>query len=155
MAGLMDRTQQRRELRRASDADTDLASISASDNASDIDSGDASEEAGYNTTESASYKASASASHNAGEPASAKPGRTAGRKTGKKASGKTSSKASPAPRRGVGRPPGPDRQAITVRVLAEHDAKLTAAWDQKGMRPQQVIDAALAAWFAHHLEDDT
>lgn len=176
MAGLMDKTEQRKAgLQRAGDADTDPASISDSENTSTSASTQASvrdagianakngdlesDQARDTSSESTGQIDSATAGGTAGKDASATGSRkgsgktreSSGRKAGASASGKASNRK---PRRGVGRPAGPERQAITVRVLAEHDAKLTQAWDQEGMRPQQVIDAALGEWFERHLEKE-
>lgn len=182
MSGLMNRAEQRRGLKRAGDADTDPASITASENAIATtvrvagvpDVGDAADSSStstvVNASESASLYGSASAGQAAGSNASdaggaqgggeavGNAGASASRAGSTKAPGKagrstgksSSRKAGRRPRRGVGRPPGPDRQPITVRVLAEHDALLTTAWTEQGMRPQQVIDAALAEWFDRH-----
>src|SRR5699024_9297537 len=88
---------------------------------------------------SASGPGSRQGSGKAREPLGLRAGSTASGRAGRK------------PRRAVGRPPGPERQAITVRVLAEHDDLLAQASDQEGMRPQQGIDAALREWFERHL----
>jgi len=47
----------------------------------------------------------------------------------------------------VGRPRGPERVALTVRVLAATDERLTAAVELTGQSPQYLVDAALAAYF--------
>jgi hypothetical protein len=109
-------------------------------------------------TDTASEKAIISASGNGSEPAtisdgiysSGKAGDTAGnpdsqpavsvasrqavRKTGKKA-GKR--------RRRVGRPRGPERVPLTVRILAATDERLTAAVETTGKSPQYIVDEAL------------
>jgi len=51
------------------------------------------------------------------------------------------------PGRRVGRPRGPERVALTVRVLAATDERLTAAVELTGQSPQYLVDAALAAYF--------
>ena len=60
-----------------------------------------------------------------------------GRKTGKKA-GKR--------RRRVGRPRGPERVPLTIRILAATDVRLTAAVEATGESPQYIVDKALAAY---------
>jgi hypothetical protein len=50
------------------------------------------------------------------------------------------------PRRRVGRPRGPERVALTVRVLAATDDRLTEAVELTGQSPQYIVDAALAAY---------
>lgn len=51
-------------------------------------------------------------------------------------------------RRRVGRPRGPERVAITVRITAANNARLTEAVELTGQSPQYVVDAALTAYFA-------
>ena len=63
--------------------------------------------------------------------------RSAGRKTGKKA-GKR--------RRRVGRPRGPERVPLTVRILTATDERLTAAVEATGKSPQYLVDEALAEY---------
>ena len=46
----------------------------------------------------------------------------------------------------MGRPAGPERTQITVRVLAEIDQALTEAVADTGKSPQYIADEALAAW---------
>jgi len=65
--------------------------------------------------------------------------RSAGRKTGKKA-GKR--------RRRVGRPRGPERVPLTVRILAATDERLTAAVEGTGKSPQYIADEALSEYLA-------
>jgi hypothetical protein len=50
------------------------------------------------------------------------------------------------PRR-PGRPRGPERVPLSVRILAENDRKLTAAVDETGLNPQTIVDEALSAYF--------
>jgi hypothetical protein len=66
-------------------------------------------------------------------------------KVGGRASGKTGRKAGKTARR-VGRPRGPERVALTTRILAATDRRLTAAVEQTGESPQYIVDAALAAY---------
>jgi hypothetical protein len=63
-----------------------------------------------------------------------------------RAGGKAAGKAG-RPGRRVGRPRGPERVALTVRVLAATDERLTAAVELTGQSPQYLVDAALAAYF--------
>jgi hypothetical protein len=65
--------------------------------------------------------------------------RQAGRKTGRKA-GKR--------RRRVGRPRGPERVPLTVRILAATDERLTAAVEATGKSPQYIVDEALSEYLA-------
>ncbi|TJZ41188.1 hypothetical protein FCH28_37515 [Streptomyces piniterrae] len=51
-----------------------------------------------------------------------------------------------APRR-RGRPRGPEREMLSVRILAENDRKLTAAVEATGLNPQSIVDQALEAYF--------
>jgi hypothetical protein len=51
------------------------------------------------------------------------------------------------PRRRVGRPRGPERVALTVRVLAATDERLTAAVELTGQSPQYIVEAAMGAYF--------
>lgn len=152
MAGLMGRAEQRKALRRAGDADTDPASISASENTSNHDSESANDTTIDNTSSSNSGNTSEKTSRKDSDKAGGKTVKNTGTKSSKKTSTpdreNTSEPASTntSRRRGPGRPSGPDRRAITVRVLAEHDQILTEAWDEDGLRPQQVIDQALADW---------
>lgn len=48
--------------------------------------------------------------------------------------------------RRVGRPRGPERVALTIRILAGTNERLTAAVEMTGESPQYVVDAALAAY---------
>lgn len=54
--------------------------------------------------------------------------------------------ASRAPRR-RGRPRGPERVALTVRILLSTDRKLTAAVEATGMNPQSIVEQAMEAHF--------
>ena len=110
----------------ASDTASEKAGISASEN----DSESANIGDGISARPAASHEASPRAGSSAG--------RQAGGKTGKKA-GKR--------RRRVGRPRGPERVPLTVRILAQNDARLTAAVEETGRSPQYIVDAALAAYF--------
>jgi hypothetical protein len=83
-----------------------------------------------------------SASGNTGEVAGEVAGGTAREPGGRKAGGPAGRTAA----RRVGRPRGPDRVALTVRILAATDARLTAAVEATGQSPQYVVDAALAAY---------
>lgn len=64
-------------------------------------------------------------------------GTRAGRSAGRKA-GKT--------RRRVGRPRGPERVPVTVRLLAETNDRLTTAVDSTGESPQYIVERALTAY---------
>jgi hypothetical protein len=73
------------------------------------------------------------ASPPAGPVASRQAGRKTGRKTGKR-------------RRRVGRPRGPERVPLTVRILAATDERLTAAVEATGKSPQYIVDEALSEY---------
>jgi len=47
-----------------------------------------------------------------------------------------------------GRPRGPERAKLSVRILASNDTKLTRAVEQTGQSPQYLVDQALALLFA-------
>lgn len=99
----------------------------ASDPASDTASLSASENASGSTSDIDGRKASGHAGARAGQ--------SAGKKVRKKAGG-----------RRVGRPRGPERVALTIRILAATDKRLTAAVEQTGESPQYIVDAALSAY---------
>jgi hypothetical protein len=98
--------------------------------------------AGENDGDNASSSAGVSAVGNAVvsdvRTAIGKAGRQAGRKAGKKTG---------RPARRVGRPRGPDRVPLTIRIIAENDARLTAAVESTGQSPQYIVDTALSAYF--------
>lgn len=48
----------------------------------------------------------------------------------------------------MGRPRGPERVPLTVRILAETDERLTAAVEATGKSPQYIVDEALAEHLA-------
>jgi hypothetical protein len=50
--------------------------------------------------------------------------------------------------RRTGRPRGPERVPLTVRILTEHDARLTAEVEVQGLSPQYLIERALSEYFA-------
>lgn len=125
----------------ADTADSRAASISAGGNAGTVDSMSAGDTVSGSTSKNDSATASGRASSTGSRPA--------GRKSDKPASRSASSKASKAKtKRGrrVGRPAGPERTAITVRVLVENDQALTEAVAETGQSPQYIVDEALAAW---------
>ncbi|WP_331724094.1 hypothetical protein [Streptomyces rubiginosohelvolus] len=51
------------------------------------------------------------------------------------------------PARRRGRPRGPERVALTVRILPPTDRKLTVAVEQTGLNPQTLVEDALEAYF--------
>lgn len=115
----------------ASDTASEEASISASEN----DSGTAIME----DVIPGSHRVGGTASGAAGLDAGGAAVRQAGRKTGKKAVKR---------RRRVGRPRGPERVPLTVRILAATDERLTAAVEATGKSPQYIVDEALAEYLA-------
>lgn len=50
------------------------------------------------------------------------------------------------PRR-PGRPRGPERVPLSVRILTANDRRLTAAVEETGLNPQTIVDQALDAYF--------
>ena len=109
----------------------------------------------------ASDEASVSASENDSRPAiiedvvpaslDAGPGAVAraGVRASIQAGGKTGKKAGKRRRR-VGRPRGPERVPLTVRILTETDERLTAAVEGTGKSPQYIVDEALSEYLARH-----
>jgi hypothetical protein len=90
----------------------------------------ASEDAGFSASENAAIEAVGTA----GVKASGTVSIIAGGEDGRKA-------------RRVGRPRGPERVALTVRVLPGTDTRLTAAVEITGESPQYIVEAALTAYF--------
>jgi hypothetical protein len=88
---------------------------------------------------SGSDRAGGTAGGTAGPDAGAPASRQAVRKTGKKAVKR---------RRRVGRPRGPERVPLTVRILAATDERLTSAVEDTGKSPQYLVDEALAEYLA-------
>jgi uncharacterized protein (DUF4415 family) len=84
--------------------------------------------------DTASITDDGSASAQASGKASSRAGRAAGRKAGKKKG------------RRVGRPQGPERVAVTVRLLTSTNDLLTEAVEATGQNPQTIIEAALLAY---------
>jgi hypothetical protein len=70
---------------------------------------------------------------------------SASQNDGGKAASKAGEPASRPPRR-VGRPRGPNRVALTVRILQATDDRLTAAVETTGRSPQYIVDEALARY---------
>ena len=50
--------------------------------------------------------------------------------------------------RRIGRPRGPARVPLTVRILAAHNERLTAEVAAQGLSPQYLVEQALAEYFA-------
>ncbi|MGY3685133.1 hypothetical protein [Streptomyces sp. TE33382] len=57
------------------------------------------------------------------------------------------SKAPRRPPRRRGRPRGPEREMLSVRILAANNRKLTVAVEQTDLNPQTLVDQALEAMF--------
>jgi hypothetical protein len=112
--------------------------VSASEN----DGANAVIDDGATASITAGYPDSVNDSVNAG-PAVSRP---ASRTVDRKAAGKTGKKAGRTARR-AGRPRGPERVPLTIRILAQNDARLTAAVETTGDSPQYIVDAALTAYF--------
>jgi hypothetical protein len=101
--------------------------------------------AGDDASVSASGKASVFDDENASGPTSIAASRTASTAASRTAGGRASKKAGT--RRRIGRPRGPARVPLTIRILAANDERLTATVDATGQSPQYIVDAALAAYF--------
>ncbi|MFJ2568246.1 hypothetical protein ACIO02_35905 [Streptomyces sp. NPDC087568] len=86
-----------------------------------------------------------SASGNAGDTADGNEAQEQ-KRTAPKPPAPTPSGTSRAPRR-RGRPRGPERVALTVRILTSTDRKLTAAVEQTGLNPQTLVEQAMEAHF--------
>jgi hypothetical protein len=133
----------------ASQTDSTSASVAdratASQDAGGSDSGTAIDMAVRSADLFASENAGAQADHPAGGIAVVSAGGIAGPKVGGNAGRRAAGKARKKRRR-VGRPRGPVRVPLTVRVLATTDARLTAAVEMTGDSPQYIVEAALAAW---------
>ena len=135
MSSLMKQVEQRRQLPKAGDADRDPADLSASPPASKAES------------ISASEKADSTASTHASKGTGRNPGGKASRGAAKKDSTTRSQPATGSrPTRRVGRPKGPSRRGLSVRILTEIDDALTAAVADTQESPQYIVDAALTAW---------
>lgn len=87
-----------------------------------------------------------SASGNAGDSAGGKDAQEPESAAPPKRPAPSSTGRSRAPRR-RGRPRGPERVPLTVRILAPTDRKLTAAVEQTGLNPQTLVEDALEAYF--------
>ncbi|MET7649009.1 hypothetical protein ABZS83_36400 [Streptomyces sp. NPDC005426] len=64
-----------------------------------------------------------------------------------RASRSSTPKAPRRPARRRGRPRGPDREMLSVRILASNNRKLTVAVEQTDLNPQTLVDQALEALF--------
>lgn len=154
MAKLIKQAQGR--LNKAGDAARDPADIAASDTDDTTDITSDGSSADISASNIAGVPDSATADVSASPPASTsahgKAGRTddpssstnGSKKAGTNA-GKTASSKKGKGRR-VGRPAGPARTPLTVRVLAEIDDALTDAVDDTGLSPQYIADEALSEW---------
>jgi hypothetical protein len=49
--------------------------------------------------------------------------------------------------RRIGRPRGPLRVALNVRILAAHNERLTSEVERQGLSPQYIIERALSEYF--------
>lgn len=99
--------------------------------------------ASSNTDEIASDKAISNASGSGSEKDDANAGKSSIKSARKKAGKKGGRTASP---RRLGRPQGPERIALTVRILLAHDELITQAHENEGLSPQTVIEQALTEW---------
>lgn len=105
-----------------------------------------SEPASVQTSIPVSVPAPEKTSEKASDPAS----RTAGVSAREKASGKTAvppASARPTtPARRRGRPRGPERVPLSVRILPATDDRLTQAVELTGQSPQYIVEAALEVY---------
>lgn len=125
----------------ASETTSNNESITASENDSINDSRIASTAASVTDITDGSGNAGGRVSTSASVPAS----KSTGSRAGERASRGRSRKAGKATRR-VGRPRGPERHPLTIRILAETNERLTAAVEATGDSPQYIVDKALAAY---------
>ena len=56
--------------------------------------------------------------------------------------------AHPSHSRRLGRPRGPVRVPLTVRILAQHNERLTSEVALQGLSPQYLVEQALTEYFA-------
>lgn len=137
----------------AGDESSGNTSLSASGNESSVavvsDGAVAGDTEGLPASSTASLPADADTGVNESVPAGSgtrrKAGTSAARSAGNRASRSAGRKAG-RPRRRVGRPRGPERVPLTIRILAATDERLTAAVEMTGESPQYIVDAALAAY---------
>ncbi|MEU9595033.1 hypothetical protein AB0D84_35665 [Streptomyces sp. NPDC048193] len=101
---------------------------------------------GSGAGDSASGNAGDSAGGNAGDSAGGKDGQEPEPAAPPKPSTTSSTGRARAPRR-RGRPRGPERVPLTVRILPPTDRKLTVAVEQTGLNPQTLVEDALEAYF--------
>jgi len=141
---LIDQGRGTRRLRKAADADRDPAAALAGA-ATAPDGQSASEKADNAASISASISASSAASGDAGGVDSKEASDLADHKP------LTSGLPAPRPRRRPGRPKGPQRVALSVRIRPEIDQRLTAAVEHTSLGPQQIVEAALVAWLDANL----
>ncbi|WNI34614.1 hypothetical protein [Streptomyces sp. ITFR-6] len=86
------------------------------------------------------------ADKNAGDPPAADDDQEHGTGDGR-AHESSTPKAPRRPPRRRGRPRGPDREMLSVRILASNNRKLTVAVEQTDLNPQTLVDQALEAMF--------
>ncbi|MFF4249478.1 hypothetical protein ACFYY2_34190 [Streptomyces sp. NPDC001822] len=87
-----------------------------------------------------------SASGNAGDPANDNDDQEHGAGDGR-APKPSKSKAPKRPPRRRGRPRGPEREMLSVRILASNNRMLTVAVEETDLNPQTLVDQALEAMF--------
>ncbi|MFB7619268.1 hypothetical protein [Kitasatospora sp. NPDC056181] len=134
--------QGQQQLVKAKDRDIDPADTSALTPGSDA--GKASESASDKSSVDTGKAAGETTSDKTGNPA----GSTTGGKDGESASASTGGNAGARAGRRLGRPRGPERAKLSVRILKENDDKLTRAVEQTGENPQDLVDQALRLLFA-------
>ncbi|ASR00808.1 hypothetical protein [Streptomyces sp. 11-1-2] len=87
-----------------------------------------------------------SASENAGDPADGNDDQEHGPDDGR-APKSSKSKAPRRPPRRRGRPRGPEREMLSVRILASNNRMLTVAVEKTDLNPQTLVDQALEAMY--------
>ncbi len=123
----------------ASDSGSEPDRVEAANSASEKDGSDTGNIAGENTSVNASNSVGEPARVQAADSASVSASENAGVKTGRR----------------LGRPKGPERAKLSVRILKENDAKLTRAVELTGENPQDLVDQALRLLFAKlKIKDD-
>lgn len=136
MARMLDQARKTQAAKRAQEREPDPADLG------DI------EEPDWDSYRTAPEESSSSETVSASEKASGKEGAKASNKASGKAGGKVSRKESGnVISRRKGRPRGPERVPLSVRILPENDSRLTQAVEQSGKSPQYLVEEALELLF--------
>ena len=119
------------------------ASTSANGNASNSASGEEGDKASDSASENAGGEASTTASENASEDTASGKAGDAGPHQGTAADGPGLARS----HRRRGRPRGPERVKLSVRITAELDEQLSRAVDKTSLSPQYLVEEALTKYF--------